>query len=101
VQGFLVFDHVDNFPQALKDLTQWASEGKIKSKETIAKGGIEQADQALRDVYRGVNTGQHTGPFISCPQPPKLTRHTGKFLLEVQSPSTQSTLIEKVPACTK
>ncbi|KAK4947835.1 hypothetical protein LTR10_013343 [Elasticomyces elasticus] len=70
VQGFLVFDHAKEFPRALKDLSQWVSEGKIKTKETIIRGSIEEAPNALRDVYRGVNTG--------------------KFLLEVCTPTEQA-----------
>ena len=58
MQGFLVFDHVKEFPRALKDLSQWVSGGKIKTKETIVKGGMDQAEKALSDVYRGINTGE-------------------------------------------
>lgn len=58
MEGFLVFDYHEKYPQALKELAQWLAEGKIKSKETIVKGGLQQAEKALRDVYNGVNTGK-------------------------------------------
>ena len=58
MQGFLVFDYVDQYPRALKELSQWSSEGKIKSRETVIKGGLDQAEKSLRDVYSGVNTGK-------------------------------------------
>lgn len=58
MQGFLVFDHVKDFPRAFKDLSQWVSEGKIQTKETIIKGGMDQAEKALFDVYHGINTGE-------------------------------------------
>lgn len=59
MEGFIVFDYQKEYPRALKDLAQWLSEGKIKRKETIVKGGIEQAQYALRDLYNGVNTGEY------------------------------------------
>ncbi|KIX09780.1 uncharacterized protein Z518_00861 [Rhinocladiella mackenziei CBS 650.93] len=58
IKRFIVFDYQKEYPRALKDLAQWLSEGKIKRKETIAKGGLEQAQNALRDLYHGVNTGK-------------------------------------------
>jgi NADPH-dependent curcumin reductase CurA len=60
MEGFIVFDYAKEYPRALKDLAQWLSEGKIKRKETIIKGGLDQAENALRDLYKGVNTGKST-----------------------------------------
>lgn len=58
MQGFLVFDYADRYHAALTDLSRWKSQGKIKTKETIIRGGIHQAEKALRDVYDGVNIGE-------------------------------------------
>ncbi|KIW90610.1 uncharacterized protein Z519_08393 [Cladophialophora bantiana CBS 173.52] len=58
MEGFIVFDYAKEYPRALRDLAQWLSEGKIKRKETIVKGGLDQAENALRDLYKGVNTGK-------------------------------------------
>ncbi len=58
MEGFIVFDYAKEYPRALQDLAQWLSEGKIKRKETIVKGGLDQAENALRDLYDGVNTGK-------------------------------------------
>jgi len=58
MEGFIVFDYQNQYPQALRDLAQWLSEGKIKRKETIVKGGLSQAEKALTDLYNGVNTGK-------------------------------------------
>ena len=69
MEGFIVFDYAKEYPRALKDLAQWLSEGKIKRKETIVKGGLPQAENALRDLYNGVNTGDSNsslcGWFVS------------------------------------
>ena len=58
MEGFIVFDYAKEYPRALKDLAQWLSEGKIKRGETIVKGGLVEAENALRDLYNGVNTGE-------------------------------------------
>merc|ERR1711939_547294 len=58
MQGFIVFDYEKEYPRALRDLAQWLSEGKIKRKETVVKGGLVKAEEALRDLYNGVNTGK-------------------------------------------
>jgi NADPH-dependent curcumin reductase CurA len=58
MEGFIVFDYEKEYPRALRDLSQWLAEGKIKRKETIVKGGLQQAENALRDLYEGRNTGK-------------------------------------------
>ncbi|KAL8705962.1 MAG: hypothetical protein Q9201_000956 [Fulgogasparrea decipioides] len=58
MEGFIVFDYAKEYPQARKELVQWLSEGKIQRKETIIKGGLAKAEQALVDLYKGVNTGK-------------------------------------------
>lgn len=63
MEGFIVFDYEKEYPRALKDLAQWLAEGKIKRKETIVKGGLQNAESALRDLYEGRNTGKHQ-PFF-------------------------------------
>lgn len=58
MQGFIVFDYEDRYPEARKDIAQWLEEGKLQRKETIIKGGLKAAEQALLDLYKGVNTGK-------------------------------------------
>ncbi|KAL6251806.1 hypothetical protein RBB50_002016 [Rhinocladiella similis] len=58
MEGFIVFDYEKEYPRALQDLSQWLSEGKIKRKETVVKGGLVKAEEALRDLYNGINTGK-------------------------------------------
>lgn len=58
MQGFIIFDHTADFPKARKELAQWMSEGKLKRQETIVKGGLKSAEQALVDLYKGVNKGK-------------------------------------------
>jgi NADPH-dependent curcumin reductase CurA len=58
VEGFIVMDHMDRIPEARKALGEWLAAGKIKSKLTLIKGGLEEADKALVGMYEGVNMGK-------------------------------------------
>lgn len=58
MQGFIVFDYADKYAAARKELAQWLSEGKLKRKETIIKGGISNAENALVGLFEGKNTGK-------------------------------------------
>ena len=58
VQGFLVSDFAASFAAALKDLTQWYGEGKLKFAEQIAEGGIEAAPAAFIGMLHGDNVGK-------------------------------------------
>lgn len=57
MEGFIVFDYAKEFPAARRELVQWLSDGKLKRKETIVKGGLRAAEQALVALYNGINTG--------------------------------------------
>ncbi|KPI37944.1 NADP-dependent alkenal double bond P2 [Cyphellophora attinorum] len=58
MEGFVVFDFQKEYPKALRELAGWLAEGKIQRRETVIKGGLGKAEQALVDLYRGVNTGK-------------------------------------------
>ena len=62
MEGFIVFDYAKQYSQARKELSQWLSEGKIQRKETIVKGGLAKAENALIDLYNGINTGRYQVP---------------------------------------
>lgn len=57
MQGFVVFDFADKYAEARKQLAQWVAEGKLKRKETIVRGGITKAEEALVALFEGKNTG--------------------------------------------
>jgi hypothetical protein len=85
MQGFIVFDYLSRHGEARKELAQWLSEGKIKRKETIIKGGLKVADKALTDLYKGVNTGMLLSGFQSgALNVVILNSLLGKLLVEVK-----------------
>lgn len=58
MQGFIVTDYTKQFPEAKKQLAQWLEEGKLKRKETVVKGGLASAEEALVGLFNGANTGK-------------------------------------------
>ncbi|KAM0796904.1 hypothetical protein BDR22DRAFT_954331 [Usnea florida] len=58
MEGFIVFDFKDRYEAARQELARWLAEGKIQRKETIVKGGLGVAEEALLGLYRGSNTGK-------------------------------------------
>ncbi len=57
MEGFIVLDYVDRYPEALRDLAAWVRAGKIRYREEILEG-IEQAPDAIAGLYRGENMGK-------------------------------------------
>ena len=51
-EGFLVFDHATQFPEAQRQIAQWMEEGKIKYHETITNG-LENAPRAFIGLFSG------------------------------------------------
>lgn len=51
-------DYAPEYGRALKALSQWLLEGKLKRSETILTGGLQVADQALLDLFQGKNKGK-------------------------------------------
>jgi NADPH-dependent curcumin reductase CurA len=57
VQGFLVFQYVSRYAEALPQLTRWVQEGKLKYRETVVDG-IENSVSAFLGMLRGENIGK-------------------------------------------
>jgi len=57
VQGFIVLDFMERYPEAIAALSQWMAEGKIKVRTEIVDG-LENAPQTLKKIFTGANTGK-------------------------------------------
>jgi hypothetical protein len=57
MQGFIVSDYSSDFPEAIKQLSQWLREGKLVYEETVMHG-FESIPQAFLDLFEGKNTGK-------------------------------------------
>ena len=58
MQGFLVFDYVKQYGDALREMAQWRAEGKLTTREEIVSGSIEDFQPTLMKLFRGENTGK-------------------------------------------
>jgi NADPH-dependent curcumin reductase CurA len=56
--GMVVFDYADRYAEAGAAMAAWLSEGKLKSREQIAKGGVAAFPDSLLMLFRGENTGK-------------------------------------------
>jgi NADPH-dependent curcumin reductase len=63
VQGFIVSEHMQYWPRALKELGMGVASGKLKYRETVAMG-IEAAPQAFIGLLKGKNFGKQLVKLI-------------------------------------
>ena len=57
MQGFIVSNFEDKFPQAIKTLSGWLADDKLTYSETIVEG-FENIPQAFIDLFDGKNKGK-------------------------------------------
>jgi NADPH-dependent curcumin reductase len=57
MEGFLVLDYAQRFPEAIQALGKWLAEGKLKQKEDI-ETGLENAPKAFMRLFNGENFGK-------------------------------------------
>ncbi|MBI1181074.1 MAG: zinc-binding dehydrogenase [Alphaproteobacteria bacterium] len=57
MEGFLLFNYMDRFPQAIADIGKWVQQGKLKVHETLLEG-LENAPAALQGLFTGKNKGK-------------------------------------------
>jgi NADPH-dependent curcumin reductase CurA len=69
LQGFIISDHFDIWPEALAQLAQWISEGKLKYRETVTNG-LENAPAAFVGLFKGENFGKQIVKIVQEPRPP-------------------------------
>jgi hypothetical protein len=57
IQGFIVSEHMEVWPEALKELGTLVGTGKLRPRESIAQG-IEPAPEAFLGLLKGKNFGK-------------------------------------------
>ncbi|MGJ8737529.1 NADP-dependent oxidoreductase [Zobellia laminariae] len=57
MQGFIVSNYSEKFPEAMKHLSTWLAEGKLTYSETVVEG-FENIPQAFIDLFDGKNKGK-------------------------------------------
>jgi NADPH-dependent curcumin reductase CurA len=57
MEGFLILDYLDRFPEAQAEMAGWLGSGQIKAAEHLVEG-LERAPEALNLLFTGGNTGK-------------------------------------------
>ncbi|KAL0580957.1 hypothetical protein V5O48_001049 [Marasmius crinis-equi] len=57
IQGFIVFDYKDRFPEAIAEISKGLKDGSIKSKFHVVEG-LEKAPESMNLLFTGGNTGK-------------------------------------------
>ncbi len=57
MEGFIILDYADRYPEAQLQLATWIAEGKISHREHLVDG-LERAPEALNLLFTGGNTGK-------------------------------------------
>ena len=58
MEGFVIFDYTERFPQAIDELAGYLKDGRLKSKEDIVEGGVTAFPQTLNKLFAGENFGK-------------------------------------------
>lgn len=57
MEGIVVFDYADRYPQAIAEMAGYLKEGKMKSKEDVVEG-LENFPETLLKLFNGENFGK-------------------------------------------
>ena len=58
MEGMVVFDYVDRFPLAIAEMAGYLKDGRMKSKEDVARGGVAAFPETLNKLFSGENFGK-------------------------------------------
>ncbi|MEM8813541.1 MAG: NADP-dependent oxidoreductase [Pseudomonadota bacterium] len=58
VRGFIVFDFIERYPEAMKALGEWHHSGALTMREDVRTGGVDAFVETLNLLYTGGNLGK-------------------------------------------
>jgi hypothetical protein len=58
MEGMVVFDYAERYPQAIAELAGYLKDGRMKSREDVVGGGVAAFPSALLKLFRGENFGK-------------------------------------------
>jgi NADPH-dependent curcumin reductase CurA len=58
MEGIVVFDYADRYPQAVAELAGYLKDGRMKSREDVVDGGVAAFPGALLKLFSGENFGK-------------------------------------------
>lgn len=57
MEGFIVTDHLSEYPKAAREMAGWLDSGEVKSKEHVVEG-LETFPDTLQKLFKGENFGK-------------------------------------------
>lgn len=57
MEGFIVLDYAERFPEAVRQMREWIDAGQLKQQVTVIDG-FEELPRALIKLFEGYNTGK-------------------------------------------
>jgi len=58
IQGIIVFDWAERFPEAIAELGAWHASGKLKMREDVREGGVDAFLETVNLLYTSGNNGK-------------------------------------------
>jgi NADPH-dependent curcumin reductase CurA len=58
MEGIVVFDYAERYPQAVAELAGYLKDGRMKSREDVVDGGVAAFPGALLKLFNGENFGK-------------------------------------------
>jgi len=58
MEGMVVFDYSERFPQAVAELAGYLKDGRLKSREDVVRGGVAAFPATLPKLFSGENFGK-------------------------------------------
>ena len=56
--GMIVFDYAARYDEAVREMSAWLADGRLKAREDVVAGGIEAFPATLLRLFKGENTGK-------------------------------------------
>ena len=58
MEGMVVFDYADRYPQAIAEMAGYLKDGRMKSREDVVAGGVAAFPATLLKLFKGENFGK-------------------------------------------
>jgi NADPH-dependent curcumin reductase CurA len=58
MEGMVVFDYAERYPQAIAEMAGYLKDGRMKSREDVVEGGIAAFPDTLLKLFKGENFGK-------------------------------------------
>lgn len=58
MEGMVVFDYAERYPQAIAELAGYLKDGRMKSREDVVRGGVRAFPSTLLKLFAGENFGK-------------------------------------------